>query len=125
MQIHKAVGETQQEFQARAFRWNRLVGEAFARRQARYGCNCNQGRLPCSCRLTLGEAFPNTKAQRITPNAFETQATPVSIKSLIDDGYLMPYQPVSRISRVRACWYGAGLMFGAALIAMAVFGMGQ
>lgn len=115
MQIHKAVGETQEEFIARAFRWNRLVGEAFARRQARYGCECNQGRLPCSCRLTLGDAFPNAKAQ----------ATPVSIKSLIDDGYLMPYQPVSRMSRVRAYWYGSGLVFGAVLIAMAVFGMGQ
>lgn len=109
MQIHKSVNETDEQFRARAFRWNRLVGEAFARRQARYACNCNQGRLPCACE----------------PRPF-IQATPVNRDVLRTTGMLPDAPgPLRGVSRVRACWYGSGLVFGGALIAMAVFGIGQ
>lgn len=112
MQIHKSVNETDEQFRARAFRWNKLVGEAFARRQARYACNCNQGRLPCSCRLTLNDAFPN--------------ATPVDRHVLRASGALPDApEPLRGVSLVRACWYGSGLVFGVVCIAMAVFGMGK
>lgn len=86
MQIHKSPNETQEEFLARAFRWNRLVGDAFARRQARYA----------------------TREELRAPGMLPTAPA-----------------PLRGVSRVRAIWYGAGLVFGAVCIAMAVFGMGQ
>lgn len=111
MQIHKSVNETDEEFRARAFRWNRLVGEVFARRNARYTCDCNQGRLPCTCEpqpfIALG-AYPVDRAV--------LRAT-----GMLPDAP----GPLHGVSRVRACWYGAGLVFGGVCIAMAVFGMGQ
>lgn len=104
MQIHKSVNETEEQFRARAFRWNRLLGEAFDRRQARY-CDCNQGRSPCTCK---------------------TGATPVDRDVLRTTGMLPDAPaPLRGVSRVRACWYGSGLVFGVVCIAMAVFGMGQ
>jgi hypothetical protein len=106
MQIHKSVNETQAEFVARAFRWNRLMGEALAARKARHAlCNCNQGRLSCGCL---------------------SGATPMARDELRASGLLPTApRPLLGVSRVRACWYGAGLVFGVACIAMAVFGMGQ
>lgn len=130
LMISRRIGETDQDFANRAFRWNRLCGKAFEDRQARHAlCNCNQGRMPCKC-----------------GHAPEMPCTGPTIKDLIDKGYLNPVMPMAtpmtrdelracgtplafgpthRISRVRAIWYGAGLVFGVSLIAMAVFGMGQ
>lgn len=116
MQIHKSVNETEEQFRARAFRWNRLVGEAFARRQARYK--------------------PITKAEIIVRDAPSwmtcatpvraSGATPVDRKVLRTFGMLPDAPaPLRGVSRVRACWYGSGLVFGVVCIAMAVFGMGQ
>jgi hypothetical protein len=122
MQIHKSVNETQAEFVARAFRWNRLMGEALAARKARHAlCNCNQGRLSCVCK---GHA----ECSDCTPQPARpfVQATPMARDELRKLGMLPTApRPLLGVSRVRACWYGAGLVFGVACIAMAVFGMGQ
>lgn len=113
MQIHKSVNETQEEFVARAFRWNRLMGEALAARKARHAlCNCPQARMPCVC-ANPGPARPFIQARPMTRDELRACGTPLA------------FGPTHRISRVRACWYGAGLVFGVACIAMAVFGMGQ
>lgn len=119
MQIHKSVNETDEQFRARAFRWNKLVGEAFARRQARY-CDCNQGRRPCTCTL-LASLDDLPKVDRTSP----PMARPMTLEELRACGTPLAFGPTHRISRVRACWYGSGLVFGVVCIAMAVFGMGQ
>lgn len=110
MNIRKQPNETQEQFIARGFRWNRICGEAFAARQARYACNCNQGRLPCSC---IPRPFIDLKSM----------ARPMTRDELRACGTHLAFGPTHRISRVRACWYGAGLVFGVTLIAMAVFGI--
>jgi hypothetical protein len=54
-----------------------------------------------------------------------TGATPCTPAELRAMGALHDlYQP-PRMTRLRAIWYGSGLVFGVVCIAMAVFGMGQ
>lgn len=53
------------------------------------------------------------------------QATPVSFAELHAKGVPLAFGPTVAMSRVRAILYGAGLVFGGVLIAMAVFGMGR
>jgi hypothetical protein len=120
MQIHKSPNETQEEFLARAFRWNKLVGDSFERRQARHSCDCNQGRKPCTCRL-IASLDDLPRVDRTLP----PMARPMTREELRACGTPLAFGPTYRVSRVRAIWYGAGLVFGAVCIAMAVFGMGQ
>lgn len=53
------------------------------------------------------------------------QASPMTRAELRNNGALAGYVQAPAISRVRAIWYGSGLVFGAVCIAMAVFGMGN
>jgi len=112
MQIHKSVNETDEEFRARAFRWNRLVGEAFARRQARYTCDCQ------ICERCVS---PEKPRPFIAIGAYPVDRAVLRTTGMLPDAP----GPLHGVSRVRACWYGAGLVFGGVCIAMAVFGMGQ
>jgi len=124
MQIHKHPNETHQEFIARAFRWNRVCGEAFAARQARYAalCNCNQGRLACRCQVN--ESYSATPLPAGAPVLIQglTGATPFTVQDLRTMGTPLAFGPTVAMSRRRAIWYGAGLVFGVALIAVAVLG---
>ena len=121
LMISRRTGETDDAFMARAFRWNRLCGKAFEDRQARHAlCNCNQGRLVCGCK-------GNAECSDCTPQPARPfiQARPMTLDELRACGTPLAFGPTHRISRVRAIWYGAGLVFAVSLIAMAVFGMGQ
>lgn len=108
MQVTKKPGESDQAFRARAFEANRAA------------CNCNQGRLLCSC-------LNNGDCSECNPRPARPfiQATKVSFAELHAKGVPLAFGPTVAMSRVRTIWYGAGLVFGAALIAMAVFGMGR
>lgn len=106
MQINKHPNETQAQFLARAFRWNRLCGEAFAARQARYS------------------ATPAT-TEKLRTHTFEFGARPMTRDELLACGTPLAFGPTQRMSRLRAIWYGSGLVAGVALVAVAVFGMGQ
>jgi hypothetical protein len=121
MIISRRADETDQDFAARAFRWNRLCGKAFEDRQARHAlCNCNQGRLACNCEL-LASLDDLPKVDR----TLQPMARPMTRDELRACGTPLAFGPTHRISRVRAIWYGAGLVLAVSLIAMAVFGMGQ
>jgi hypothetical protein len=115
MQIHKQPNETEEQFRARAFRWNRLVGEAFARRQARYACNCNQGRLPCNCAM-LASLDDLPKVDR----SLQPMARPMTREELRACGTPLAFGPTYRMSRLRAIWYGSGLVGAVAVVAVAV-----
>jgi hypothetical protein len=108
MQIHKHPNETEEQFRTRAFRWNRLVGEAFARRQARYSAT------PATAeKLQTRTKLVECGDQLLVVPA-DTGATRINAP------LGMPHQPVSRMSRVRAAWYGSGLVGAVALVAVAV-----
>lgn len=116
MQINKHPNETTEHFLARAFRWNKLCGEAFARRQARYS------------------ATPAT-AEKLRPRIQVLEsggldyapsgARPMTRDELLACGTSLAFGPTPRMSRLRAIWYGAGLVAAVAVVVVAVFGMGQ
>jgi len=109
LMISRRADETDQDFANRAFRWNRLCGKAFEDRQARHAlCNCNQGRLACGCAVPV-----------------KRSASPMPMGAKCDRKFKGATRPLLGVSRVRAIWYVAGLVFGVSLIAMAVFGMGK
>ena len=119
LMISRRTDETDDAFMARAFRWNRLCGKAFEDRQARHAlCNCNQGRLACGCE-------ENNETVQGPARPF-IQARPMTRDELRKFGMLPTApRPLLGVSRVRAIWYGSGLVFAVSLIAMAVFGMGH
>jgi hypothetical protein len=61
----------------------------------------------------------------IDAKCLSSMATPMTRDELRACGTPLAFGPTHRISRVRAIWYGAGLVFAVSVIAMAVFGMGQ
>jgi hypothetical protein len=133
LMISRRTGETDQDFANRAFRWNRLCGKAFEDRQARHAlCNCNQGRLACGCGDTYS-ASPVTAGklnQRLqfvdgVLDLAPTGATPLTLEDMRAMGTPLAFGAAYPMTRVRAIWYGAGLVFAVSLIAVAVFGMGQ
>jgi len=132
LMISRRTGETDQDFANRAFRWNRLCGKAFEDRQARHAlCNCNQGRLACGCGDTYSASpLPDSKrfdfyAADREPGVPYVGATPLTVEDMRAMGTPLAFGAAYPMTRVRAIWYGAGLVFGVSLIAMAVFGMGQ
>lgn len=54
----------------------------------------------------------------------KAQATPLTRDEMRKLGTPLAFDPTHSMSRLRAIWYGAGLVFGGALVAVAVFGMG-
>lgn len=121
LMISRRTGENDQDFAARAFLWNRLCGKAFEDRQARHAlCNCNQGRMSCLCQV-IASLDDLPKVDR----TLQPMARPMTLDELRACGTPLAFGPTHRISRVRAIWYGSGLVFAVSLIAVAVFGMGQ
>lgn len=120
MQITRLPNESTADFTARAFRINRML--------------TSLDDLP-----TVAEMHPTFSASPLPTGALEfrttatgmllinapTGATPCTPDELRAMGALHDlYQP-PRMTRLRAIWYGSGLVFGVVCIAMAVFGMGQ
>lgn len=121
MQITRHPNESQEAFAARAFRINREL------------CNCNQGRVPCECSdcepgaalPLIDPTFSATPAPRRNAEGVVIGATRWTIEEIRarGTGAYIERMHAEAISQRRGIWYGAGLMFGAALIAVAVFGM--
>jgi hypothetical protein len=121
MQIHKHPNETTEQHLARAFRWNKMCGEAFAARQARYSATP----LPDAKRFEFYAAdrepgVPNGCATRYEFTNLHAPCGP-TIRNLIDSGYLVR-EPMSK---QRQGWYVVGLAWALSLIAVAVFGLGN
>lgn len=114
MQITRLPNESTADFVARVFRINRQM------------CECNQGRETYSASpLPAGALEFRTTATGTLLIDAPTGATPYTPAELRAMGALHDlYQP-PRMTRLRAIWYGSGLVAAAALIATAVFGMGQ
>ena len=135
MQITRLPNESTADFVARAFRINRGENNETLPGPARPFiklCDCNQGRLKCTCRETYSASplpagaleFRTTATGTLLIDA-PTGATPYTPDELRAMGALHDlYQP-PRMTRLRAIWYGSGLVFGVVCIAMAVFGTGQ
>lgn len=122
MQITRLPNESTADFVARAFRINRSVNNETMATPIGIRWVDENGRTLSPRQVQV--FMENNESIPGPPRVF-IQASPVSFKSLQPSSTATWVSNDKQISRRRAIWYGSGLVFGVACIAMAVFGMGQ